>query len=107
MLLLDHVQPIPHEAVSLFYSWEFWVAAATLLFGIIGSYVKQMIAINTLKINLKNIDEKHDARINSLKERVDSDRESVKANQEKIYDLCKEIIQRVSNLEGVLKNSNR
>lgn len=105
MLLLDHPSvAISHEAVSLFSNWQFWVAAFTVISGMVTSYFRQVGMINIIKLNLKNIDEKYDARINSMKEQINTDRSSVRENHKQLYDLCTQMNERLANMEGVLKN---
>ena len=101
MILLDNIS-VPQEAASLFNNWEFWALAVGTISGLVTSYFKQTITINKLTIELANVDEKYDARINSLKEQITSDRLSVRENHNKLYDLCTEMNQRLSTIEGAL-----
>lgn len=103
MILLDHIAPVHSEVGSLFYQWEFWVAAFTVISGMVGSYVKQMLTINTLKINLKHLDEKYNARINNIKEQINSDRQNQRDNFKKLFDSFDQINERLSRIEGALK----
>ncbi len=102
MIFLDHT--VVHEATSLFSNWEFWVAAFTVISGMVTSYFKQTSMITVLKIELDNIDEKYDARINSMKERMDSDRVSARENHDKLYSLCEQMNERLARMEGKLIN---
>lgn len=106
MILLDHPTPIiTHEAISLFSNWEFWVVVIPGVVAIIVSYIKQLLIINTLKIEVKNLDEKYAAKINSIKERADADRELAEKNHEKLWVLCTEINVKVANIVGRLNKS--
>ena len=107
MLLLDHPIAIAHEAISLFSNWEFWVAAFTVIGGMVTSWYRQSGMISILKIQMQNNGEKCDARIDSIKEQVNRDRDSVRENHNKLYDLCTKMNQRLANMEGVLKNVGR
>jgi len=102
MILLDHIAPAHTEVGSLFYQWEFWVAAFTVISGMVGSYVKQMLTINSMKINLVNLDDKYNARINNLKEQNATDRKSQKENFNKLFDLFEKINERLSRIEGAV-----
>jgi len=104
MILLDHPAPLIHEAQSLFANWEFWIAAFTVISGMVTSYFNLQGKVNILKIELENTDEKYDARINSMKEQIASDRVSVRENHNKLYELCTQMNQRLANMEGALKN---
>lgn len=102
MILLDHTSLISHEAFSLFSEWQFWIAMFGIVSAIVGSYFKQRMDLNTLKIEQGHIDEKYNARINTLKEQMNSDRLTDRQNRKQLFDLCTEMNQRLSNLEGVL-----
>ena len=104
MILLDHPSPIIHEAASLFSNWEFWIAAFTVIGGMVASWYRQVGMINIIKVKLQNAESKCDARIDSIKEQINRDRDSVRENHNKIYDLCTQMNQRLANMEGVLKN---
>ena len=69
---------------------------------IIGSYIKQLLIINKLIIELENMDEKYEAKIRSVKERADDDRAKAEANHEKLWVLCTEINSKVANIFGRL-----
>ena len=103
MILLDHSLPASHETISLFANWEFWVAAFTIIGGMLASYFKQVMIINTLKIEVENMDEKYEAKIKSIKERAQSDRALALANHEKLWALCTEINVKVANIVGRLQ----
>ena len=105
MILLDHPLPIAHEAASLFSNWEFWVVIIPGAVAIIGSYIKQLLIINTLRIELDNMDEKYEAKINSVKERANADRETAESNHEKLWVLCTDINVKVANIVGRLDKS--
>ena len=102
MVLLNHTTEMMHEASSLFSNWEFWISAATLLGTFITGYVKQMIVINTMKVNQTNMDDKFNARINTLKETMANDRTSVRDNHNKLYTLCTQMNERLGRMEGKL-----
>ena len=70
---------------------------------IVGSYFKQQMIVNTLKNRLTFMDEKFDARVDSLKEQMENDRASVKDNHNKLYDLCTEMNQQIGEMRGALK----
>ncbi len=105
MILLDHPLQLSHEAASLFSNWEFWVAAITVMGGMVGSYIKQLLIINKLTIEVENMDEKYEAKIKSVKERADSDRQIAESNHEKLWVLCTEINVKVANIVGRLDKS--
>lgn len=102
MILIDHIAPVHSEVGSLFYQWEFWISAITVIGGMITSYVKQMLTINTLKINLKHLDEKYTARINNLKEQNASERKNQRENFNKLFDLFEKMNERLSRIEGAV-----
>lgn len=108
MLLLDHPSvAISHESVSLFSNWQFWLAAFTVVSGMVTSYFRQVGMINILKIELTNVDEKYNARVNNIKEQINTDRSSVRENHRQLYDLCTQMNERLANMEGVLKNRSK
>ncbi len=102
MVLLNHTPEIMHEASSLFSNWEFWVSVVGLLGTVLTGYVKQMIVINTMKVNQINMDDKFNARINTLKETMAIDRSSARENHNKLYELCTQMNERLGRMEGKL-----
>lgn len=105
MILLDHT--LVHEAESLFSNWEFWIAAFTVISGMVASYYKQVGMLNILKIEVENMDQKYDARVDTLKERMESDRISSRENHDKLYSLCEQMNERLARMEGKLINGRK
>lgn len=104
MILLDTA---PQHVPSLFLNWEFWVAGFTVISGFVTSYFKIVGIINASRIEMEHMDEKYDARMNSMKERYEADRDSTRANHEKLYALCEQMNQRLANMEGKLNGQGK
>lgn len=97
MLLLEQIM-----SQSILTDAGFWAVVVPLFVAIIGSYFRYVTKISILCVEIDNQESKFDARINSLKEQMSSDKKSVVGNHDKLYLLCESMNERLSRIEGAL-----